>query len=300
MEQVGFIGLGKMGLPMVRSLSRNAEIVVRAFDTQEEPFGVLAGDPAYGTRLLRAGGLSELGACSVVITMLPSSVATNAVIEGGEGAGLMDLMSPGSTLIDMGSSNPAETQRLAEVLATRGIQLVDAPVSGSVAKAGSGTLSIMAGCDEATLARLRFVFDFMGEEVFATGRTGSAHALKALNNYVYAAGLLAVSEAALIAERLELDVPMLARVLNSSSGRNIASETKLVQFIHSRAYNGGFSLRLQAKDLATAASLQGMAGLEAELLGLCNRVWSEAISAMPLNADNTEIHSFLSQRSEDA
>jgi 3-hydroxyisobutyrate dehydrogenase len=107
----------------------------------------------------------------------------------------------------MGSSQPAETRRWGARLAGRGAALVDAPVSGSVVKARAGTLAIMAGGGPADLDRAEPILALMGEAVIRTGPLGSAHAMKALNNYVYAAGLLAVSEAALIAEKEGLDPP---------------------------------------------------------------------------------------------
>lgn len=295
--QVGFIGLGQMGLPMVKSLSRNRDLVIRAFDTSDAPFRDLASTEAWGRRLSRAGALTDLADCGCVITMLPDSGITSRTIEGHARApGLADILSPGSTVIDMGSSDPSETLRLARDLDSRRIRLVDAPVSGSVAKAATGSLSIMAGCDDAVLQELRHVFDAMGTDVFATGTPGSAHALKALNNYVYAAGLLAVSEAAGIAARLDLDLDMLAKVLNASSGRNVASETKLTQFIRSGTYNGGFALRLQAKDLATAARMRVRADLAAPQLDLCAQIWTEARDHLAEDADNTEIHRFVLER----
>lgn len=297
-RQVGFIGLGQMGLPMVKSLSRNPDLAVLAFDTRDAPFADLAASDAWGQRLTRAGALRDLAACDCVITMLPDSGITSRVIEGDADApGLAGILRPGSTVIDMGSSDPTETLRLAGDLQGRGIRLVDAPVSGSVAKATTGSLSIMTGCDAAVLKELRPVLEPMGTDIFATGTPGSAHALKALNNYVYAAGLLAVSEAAGIADRLGLDPDMLARVLNASSGRNVASETKLAQFIAPGTYNGGFALRLQAKDLATAARLRARAGVTAPQLDLCAGIWAEARDQLAEGADNTEIHRFVMARS---
>lgn len=297
---VGFVGLGQMGLPMVRSLSRNGDLTIHAFDTQEEPFETLQRDAGLSDNLRRAPRLSDLSACSHVVTMLPNSQITRDVIEGSSTSpGLATILSSGSTIIDMGSSNPVETLRLGEDLARRSVRLVDAPVSGSVAKAKSGSLAIMTGCDDDTLRELRFILDYMGSEIFATGSLGAAHSLKALNNYVYAAGLLAVSEAVCIAERLNLDTAILAKVLNSSSGRNVASETKLAQFILPREYKGGFSLRLQAKDLATAASLKELAGVEAPQLTLCQNVWAQASAHLADSADNTEIHRFLNNQHEE-
>ena len=136
----------------------------------------------------------------------------------------------------------------------------------------------------------------MGATLIRTGAIGSAHAMKALNNYVYAAGLLAVSEALAIAERMELDPGIFADVLNASSGRNVASETKLKQFIIPRDFAGGFALALQAKDIATAAKLQGVTGVDGRLLRLCDSVWKEAVDEAEPGADNTSIYRHVARR----
>jgi 3-hydroxyisobutyrate dehydrogenase len=293
-RKIGFVGLGMMGLPMVENLATAApelDATLLAFDTADAPFGVLAGNPSWGRQLDRAATLAALTNCEIVITMLPNSAITIQVLDA-----LRGVLARGAIIIDMGSSDPAETQRQALVLAEANIALVDAPVSGAVAKARAGTLAIMAGGDDAAVDAVRPLLESMGSALIRTGAVGSAHAMKSLNNYVYAAGLLATSEAVLIAQSMGLDLEVLADVLNASSGRNVATETKLRQFILPRTFNAGFALRLQAKDLATASSLQALADVDAPQLSLCARLWEEAAKAMPQQADNTEIARFLEIR----
>jgi 3-hydroxyisobutyrate dehydrogenase len=223
--------------------------------------------------------------------MLPDSRAVAAVMEG-----LLPALGPGALVVDMGSSRPTETRRWGEALAAKGGAMLDAPVSGSVPKARAGTLAIMVGGEDADVARAEPLLRAMGETIIRTGPLGSAHAMKALNNYVYAAGLLAVSEAALMAEQEGLDLGVLTAVLNASSGRNIASETKLAQEIVSGRYAGGFQLGLMRKDLETAASMADASGTPRVLLDLCRAAWAEAVAALGPKADNTEIHRHLRRR----
>jgi hypothetical protein len=143
---------------------------------------------------------------------------------------------------------------------------MDAPVSGSVAKAKLGTLAIMAGGDDAAFAKAEPVLRGMGEAIIRTGPVGSAHAMKALNNFVYAAGLLATAEALRMGEALNLDLSILADVLNASSGRNIATETKVKQEILPGRYAGGFQLGLMRKDLETAGAIAAETGFDARSL----------------------------------
>ena len=294
--RIGFIGLGMMGLPMIENLASHDSLSLLAFDTQDAPFATLAAHQAWGKTLARAPSLKDLAACDVVITMLPNSAITNGVVAGtADRAGLADILGKGAIVIDMGSSNPADTMALAPRLAESGVTLIDAPVSGAVAKARSGTLTIMIGGADAACERVRPILEKMGSTIIPTGKVGSAHAMKALNNYVYAAGLLAASEALLIASRLDLDLNKFTDVLNASSGRNVATETKLRQFIIPGAFSGGFALRLQAKDIATAAALQSLTGISAPQLTLCQSVWKEAVTTLEPGADNTEIYRFLEQ-----
>ncbi|WP_251863013.1 NAD(P)-dependent oxidoreductase [Achromobacter sp. Marseille-Q4962] len=292
---IGFIGLGMMGLPMLENLAGGGDgFGILAYDRDPARLARLAAHPAWNKTLRPAAGLQDLAGCDVVITMLPDSTVTSAVIEGEPGRpGLAALLKPGSVLLDMGSSNPAETLRLAPRLRQAGLTLIDAPVSGAVAKAAAGTLAIMVGAEADDLERVRPILSRMGASLIRTGATGSAHAMKALNNYVYAAGLLAASEALLIARRMDLDLDVFTDVLNASSGRNVATETKLRQFIVPGSYNGGFSLALMAKDLRTANALQSLAGVSAAQLSLCAELWQRAREEMPAGADNTEIHRYL-------
>lgn len=278
MERVGFIGLGMMGRPMAMNLAAK-QVPLTTLDAA----GVtLEGVP------VAADAAALAAQCRLIILMLPDSRAVAAVM-----AGLLPCLQRDSLIIDMGSSEPGETRRWAMALAEKGCGILDAPVSGSVPKARAGTLAIMVGGADGDFARAEPVLRAMGEAIIRTGTVGSAHAMKALNNFVYAAGLLAVSEAAQMAEAQGLDLGIFAAVLNASSGRNIASETKLAQEITSRRYAGGFQLGLMRKDLETAGGIAATTGAEAPLLALLRARWSEALEVLGPRADNTEIHRYI-------
>lgn len=277
MERVGFVGLGMMGRPMAGNLLAKG-VALLTFDA--------AGVTIEGAQV--APDLAALAATDSIILMLPDSPAVAAVLEG-----LLPALRPGTLVIDMGSSVPAETRRWAAALAARGCALLDAPVSGSVPKARAGTLAIMVGGAAEAVARADALLRLMGANIIPTGPVGSAHGMKALNNYVYAAGLLAVSEAALMAEAEGLDLNILAAVMNASSGRNIATETKLAQEIIPARYAGGFQLGLMRKDLETAGRIAEGTGTAHAMLDLCRAQWATAVAALGPRADNTEIHRHL-------
>jgi len=283
MERVGFVGLGMMGQPMAMNLVAKG-CLLTSLDAANVSLEGAEAVPDAATLAKE---------CRLIILMLPDSRAVDAVM-----SALLPELSEGSLILDMGSSEPGETRRWAKALAGRSCSIVDAPVSGSVPKARGGNLAIMVGGADTDFTRAEPVLRMMGEAIIRTGEVGSAHAMKALNNYVYAAGLMAVSEAAQMAETQGLDLGIFAQVLNASSGRNIASETKLAQEITSRRYAGGFQLGLMRKDLETAGGIAAAAGAEAPLLALLRTRWSAALSEFGPRADNTEIHRFITAKAK--
>ena len=129
---------------------------------------------------------------------------------------------------------------------------IDAPVSGGVKGAEAGTLTIMAGGDEAAIARVEPLFGMMGQRVFQTGALGSGQAMKALNNLVSAGALILTIEALLVGQRAGLDPALMTEILNVSTGRSNATDQKILPYVLSRRFDSGFALQLMAKDLATA------------------------------------------------
>ena len=189
----------------------------------------------------------------------------------------------------MGSSSPTGTRALGEALAAHGVHLLDAPVSGGVRGAEGGTLAVMVGGDPAVVESCRPLLALVGDRVFATGPLGSGHAMKALNNLVSAAGLIAATEALLIGRRFGLDPRLMLEVLNASTGRNHATEHKLAQFVLPRTYAAGFSLALMVKDLRTAVALAHDTGTPAPFGSECLALWSRAAAALEEGADHTAV-----------
>ena len=237
--------------------------------------------------------LAELGRQSeLVITMLPDGGTVREVVLGKEGVSndcVAKGLAPGSVVIDMSSSAPVGTRDLGARLDARGIAMLDAPVSGGVARAEDGTLSIMVGGEASVIEKHRAMLEAMGREIFLIGPLGSGHAMKALNNYVSAAGLLATCEALLIGQRFGLDAERMVEVLNASSGRNNSTENKFKQFILSRTFASGFSLGLMAKDLRTAAELAAQTQTFAPFADRCTELWVEARQRLGDAVDHTAI-----------
>jgi len=285
---VGFVGIGKMGLPMAKRVAEHG-YPLYAYDIAAQALQPLAA--ASGVRVAKS--LAELAtACEFVILMLPDSkVVTKALF--GDGDALAAHLKKGAVVIDMSSSDPSVTRELGPRLAQAGVDLIDAPVSGGVKRAVDGSLAIMAGGDAAVIARVKTLLLTMGKSVIETGMLGSGHAMKALNNYVSAAGLLAACEALKVGADFGIAPDKIVAVLNASTGRNNSTENKLMQFIVSGKFNSGFSLGLMKKDINIATDLAQSVGAQTLLGEVLLKSWAEAEKKLSGAADHTEIYRML-------
>ncbi|HWW49938.1 MAG TPA: NAD(P)-dependent oxidoreductase [Xanthobacteraceae bacterium] len=286
------VGLGAMGIPMAKRLKEAGYDVIgidlapasrKAFEDQV--------GPAF------APGTDAVRGASAVITMLPNGKIVREALCGADG--IAQKLAANTLIIDMSSSAPTDTVALDKELAAIGLALIDAPVSGGVRRAIDGTLAIMAGGPAAQVERARPVLEAMGKSVFGTGPIGSGHAMKALNNYVSAAGLVAAAEALLVGRNFGLQPETIVDVLNASSGRNNSTEVKMKQFIIPETYGSGFALALMAKDLRIAADLAKHLRLDPLQIGPTADLWEEARDQLAAGADHTEIYRFVAERTAD-
>jgi len=169
---------------------------------------------------------------------------------------------------------------------------MDAPVSGAVAGAKAGTLAIMVGGSASALARGLPVLKAMGNQIFHVGPLGAGHAVKALNNYLGAAGTLAAFEALLIARAFGLEPKPMLDAINASTGRNSTTDRKIPRDILTGTFASGFRLALMAKDVGIAAELARGLGLNTPFLKTTLKTWREAEKALPAGADHVEIYKF--------
>lgn len=281
---IAVIGLGNMGRPMSACLVRAGFNVV-GFDIAPE-----ARERASAAGLTTAEDAARaVAGAAVVITLLPDGRNVRSALDG-----LAPHLATGTVVVDMSSSEPLGTRELGERLIATGIPFIDAPVSGGVKRAVDGSLAIMAGGDSATIDRVEPVLAAMGRTIFRTGPLGSGHAMKALNNYVSAAGLIAAVEALAVGMRFGISADTIVDVLNASSGRNNTTELKLKQFILSETYASGFSLGLMAKDVRTAEALALGLGEPMPLAEPVRASWNAAEQQLGSGADHTEFSKWLS------
>ncbi len=290
-ERIGFVGIGNMGWPMAARLASAGHSLLVHDSRAERAQQFVA---AHGGGV--ADSLGALASASdIVVTILPTSDQVEAVLFGA-GDALALRLKPGSVVIDMTSGQPARTVAFGDRLAATGIAMIDAPVSGGVARAETGQLAIMAGGAEETVERCRTLLERMGSTILRTGPLGTAQAMKALNNLVSAGGFLIGIEALLIGKRFGLDPATMVDILNASSGGNNSTRKKFRQFVLSETYDSGFALALMAKDLGIALELAERSGVDAPFAAHCRAIWAAAAAALGANADHTELARFAESR----
>ena len=236
-----------------------------------------------------ARSLAEIAQNEIVITMLPTGQIVREVMLVAENGAFAKALQPGTILVDMSSSEPVGTRELGKAIERTGAVLIDAPVSGAVPRAKSGTLAIMiGGNDKAAIERAKPVLMAMGKQLFDVGPLGTGHAMKALNNYIAAAGYTAVAEALLIGQRFGLDQEKMVDILNVSTGRNFSTEFMIKEQVIGKKFATGFALGLMAKDVRIAADLGEAVGLDAPVSRLIRERWAHAREKLGATRDTSE------------
>jgi 3-hydroxyisobutyrate dehydrogenase len=181
------------------------------------------------------------------------------------------------------------TRDTGAALKLRDIALIDAPVSGGVAKAMTGSLTIMIGSDDsAALAKAKPLLSCMGTAFFEVGGLGSGHAAKALNNVVAAANYGVLAEAMLTAERYGIEPDMFVDIVSASTGQSFLSSVVMKNFVLTKKFNTGFAVGLLAKDAAIAAELCKELGFDAPHIELASRRWAQARDVLGAGEDNSK------------
>jgi 3-hydroxyisobutyrate dehydrogenase len=304
---VGFVGLGNMGIPMTTRLVA-AGYQVRGFDTSPTAMAnfTAIGSSEAGGLAFAAASLEAVGAdADAVIVMLPDSDIVERVILGrlassppSESGGLLAGLPSGATIIDMSSSDPARTQVVARLTAEAGVTLIDAPVSGGVSGAKAGTLTIMVGGPVPSFDRFKPILSAIGSRVVHAGVVGAGHAVKALNNLMSAAHLLASSEALIAGQRFGLDPAVMLEIVNGSSGRSGSTENKWPNYILTGKYDAGFTMRLLVKDIKLALAIEHATGVPAPASEAVVATWESALADLPPDGDHTAIAHWLANHSD--
>jgi 3-hydroxyisobutyrate dehydrogenase len=283
---IGFVGLGNMGWPMARNLHAAGFALIVRDPATENRFA--AEDEHQGVTVAKTP--AAFAAADIVVTMLPNGTVVHDALLGDDG-GIGPALQPGALVLEMSSSDPSDTLRLAAELEPFAVNVVDAPVSGGVSRAVTGELAIMVGGAPGDVARAQHVLRVLGDPAsqFVTGGLGSGHAMKALNNFVAAATHCATAEALVAGKRFGLDTRTMIDIINASTGRSFVSGTFDTEVLTGR-YGTGFALGLLAKDVHIAASVVAATDLDAPLVALVDERWAKALTELGPATDHTTAH----------
>ena len=287
-KKVGWCGLGAMGSVMAPHLLAVTDNLI-GYDVNPNVWQTALFNPD----LERAKQLTDLAQTDTLITMLPDGPAVRSVCEAVLSAGFS------GTIIDMSSCHPQESLRLADDITAAGSCFIDAPVSGGVAKAASADLMIMAGGEDGDIRKVKALLTAMGK-LQHVGPAGAGHAMKALNNYVSAAGLLASFQALATAKAVGISPETFVSVINRSTGRNNTTEVKLEKFVLPETFNSGFALQLMAKDVNIAQELIEAAGHNTPFTPALASCLNAAVSALGQHADHTALYNYVADKPDAA
>ena len=276
-NNIGFVGLGAMGSAMAPLIVK-AGYKVLGYDTHSKI------DKSSGVSQI--DNLEDLKNMDVIIFMLPNGKIVSDVTHE------LLILGINSILIDMSSSDPRETKNLGKILKSKNIKFIDAPVSGGVSRAKTGDLMIMTGGFEDEINLVKDLLSVMGQVQIA-GPLGSGHAIKALNNYVSAAGLIASFEALATAKLFGIKPDNFLKIINGATGKNNTTEVKLNKFIVSEKFNSGFALDLMVKDVSIANSLIKEMASDNPLSENVSQYLSDSLQKLGNNSDHTEVYKVL-------
>lgn len=287
--RVAFLGLGDIGSLMAAHLARDPfELVVwnrtvaKAEAFAREHQVRVAATPAEAVR-----------SADVVITCLPSSVEVEAILHGENG--MLDAFRKGAVLVDCTSGDPPTSRSIAAELGGRGVDFIDAPVSGGTTAAKSGSLTVMWGGEELVFERVRPVIEAFGKKIVHAGQVGSGDALKAINNALLAVHILSTAEGLAVLVKAGVDPKVALDVINASSGRSNSSENLIPQRVLTRAFPRTFRLALLEKDIGNAAVLADDLGVRTPVISLAAERFHEAREKLGEEADHVEAVKMIEQ-----
>ena len=274
MKQAAFFGMGNMGLPMAQNLARS--FAVQVFDPVESArkraaaAGLSAGPPeAFDPR----------GKWDAVFTMLPDARNVEELLLGENGGGILHRAEGEILFADCSTTGAAAARKIAAAATARGLDFLDAPVSGGIAGAAAGKLSFLVGGAEPALERARPYLEKMGAAIFHAGAAGAGQAAKMCNNMLLSVLMIGTCEALALGEANGLEPAVLSEIMRKSSGGNWALEVYnpwpgvMENSAASRDYQGGFLSDLMLKDSDLAMTSARETGTAAPLGALANQIY---------------------------
>jgi 3-hydroxyisobutyrate dehydrogenase len=287
--KTAFLGLGAIGRPMAaRVAAAGLPLTVwnrtlsRAEEFARDGRATVAATPGEAVR-----------EADVVITCLSNSPDVASLIDGPDG--LLSSMRPGSVLVDCTSGEPATSRRIAAQLAERGIDFLDAPVSGGVGGAERGALTIMVGGKADVLERVRPILATFGQKIVHCGDIGAGHTVKAMNQALLAIHIWSAGEALVTLVKEGVRPSVALDVINASSGRSNSSMNLFPERVLTRAFPRTFRLALIDKDIGIAARVARENGVPSPVMQLAADLFKVAHRALGEEADHVEAVKVIEQ-----
>ena len=240
--KIGFIGLGIMGKPMSKNLIKAGyELVVLDMNQSAVAEVVAAGATSAAT----AKAVAEQ--TDIIITMLPNSPQVKTVVLGENG--VIEGAKPGAVVVDMSSIAPLVSREVAGKLAAKGVEMLDAPVSGGEPKAIDGTLSVMVGGKKEVFEKCYDVMKAMAGSVVLTGEIGAGNVTKLANQIIVAINIAAMSEALVLASKAGVEPELVYQAIRGGLAGSTVLDAK-APLVLDRKFDPGFRINLHIKDLA--------------------------------------------------
>ena len=276
MANIGFIGLGNMGLPMAQNLLK-AGHAVQGFDMSQSQVLALTASGGQAAANVKAAA----SGVEIVITMLPAGQHVRDVYLGSEG--VLAAAGAGTLLIDSSTIDVATARDVAAAADKKGVAMLDAPVSGGVGGAQAGTLTFMVGGGDEAFARAKPILETMGKTIVHAGGAGNGQAAKICNNMILGVSMIAVSEAFVLAEKLGLDAQKLYDISSKSSGQCWSMTTycpvpgPVPTSPANRDYKAGFTAAMMLKDLKLAQDAAKAAGADTPLGADAAKIYADFV-----------------------
>ena len=278
-QNVGFVGVGRMGGPMCRRLieAGNSLTIFDKSDAAMRPLEALGAKRVDSPAAVASAAEIVLASLPTPPIVQAAALGPQGVIEGSRVKIFIDVSTTGSTY----------AKRVAEGLKAKNIVAVDAPVSGGVAGAEKGTLAVMVSCDDETFATVKPVVEVIGKLFHVGKQPGQGQTMKLLNNLLSATAMAISSEAVVMGVKAGLDPAVMIDVINSGSGMNTASRDKFPRSVLPRTFDFGFATGLMVKDVRLALEEMKQLGLSMEVADAVGRLWETVISAEGAESDFT-------------
>ncbi|UXV29832.1 NAD(P)-binding domain-containing protein [Mammaliicoccus sciuri] len=269
--KIGFVGLGIMGMPMVKNLIKaNKDVLVNDLNKEAEKEV-----EALGAKVV---SIEEMARdAEVMITMLPNGAIVKSVLYSGETAILDQSKINVKMVIDMSSLTPNESLEISKVLEEKDIQYVDAPVSGGEPLAITGELAVMVGCDEDLLEDIKEVLRPIAGSVVRVGHVGSGSVVKLANQIIVNTNIAALSEAVVLAKKFDIDLIEMHEAIKNGLAGSAVMEAKFPKMIE-QDYKPGGTLNINLKDLKNVSSTADTAGLTLPVVNQIKEIYKSEVA----------------------